>query len=113
MRHAGAVPLLTFLAQARPPPRGAEPPNDGLSAGDPALSVVAKARALFVEVRQGRHAAVRRQMIDQLRQHGRKLVQHFLLAHAGALGELVQRILAERRAERSGLNRLVRALPDP
>ncbi len=40
-------------------------------------------------------------------------MQQFLLAHAGALGQFVERVLTERAAELSRLDRLVLAGPDP
>src|ERR1700689_2772859 len=43
------------------------------------------ARCLLLEIGQRRHAAVWRDMVDDLRQHGRKLAQQLLLAPAGAL----------------------------
>ncbi len=71
------------------------------------------ARRLLLEVGQGRHAAVRRHMIDDLRQHSRELIQQFLLAHAGALRQFGKHILAEGRTELSRLNRLIRARGRP
>ena len=51
--------------------------------------------------------------MDKLRQHCRELRQQLLLAHAGALRQFVERVLAERRAELSGLDRLILPRADP
>src|SRR5579871_5899949 len=68
---------------------------------------------LLVEVRERRHTAFRRHVIDDLRKRRRELAQEFLLAHAGAGGEVVQHVLAERAAELAGLDRLIVAMTDP
>src|SRR6185312_10855664 len=68
---------------------------------------------LLLEIGERRHTAVGREMVDDLRQRGRELVQELLLAHAGLLRELVEDVGAERRAEVTGLNRLIGSLCDP
>src|SRR5579863_8478877 len=68
---------------------------------------------LLLEIGERRHTAVGREMVDDLRQRGRELVQELLLAHAGPLRKLVEHVGPERRAELARLDRLIGSVADP